>query len=161
MPWGLRLSLHSPQPTRPSSVSTRTNVQGLQPPSQCSASTRAIFIGVSPLDGFGSEPGRQASPELVQLEQPDPAAVARGGSCLRRVVAPGSQDQPDVPEIGMRGDVLERLQPVLDEPERRAPPARSLKLGDERAQVLALVDARFLALDVGQLDMPAIQDQAG
>src|SRR5687768_6094899 len=38
------MSLHSPQPTRPSSVSTRTNVHGRQPPSQFSASTLAIFM---------------------------------------------------------------------------------------------------------------------
>src|SRR4029450_10301598 len=44
MPCGLRLSLHSPHPTRPSSVSTRTNVHGRQPPSQCRVSTFAIFI---------------------------------------------------------------------------------------------------------------------
>ncbi len=43
-PYGLRLSLHSPQPTRPSSVSMRTKVHGRQPPSQCNASTRAIFM---------------------------------------------------------------------------------------------------------------------
>src|SRR5262245_59374204 len=46
IPCGLRLSLHSPQPTSPPSVSIRTNVHGLQPPSQCSASTRAIFMRV-------------------------------------------------------------------------------------------------------------------
>ena len=39
-PHGLRLSLHSPHPTSPPSVSIRTNVHGRQPPSQCSASTR-------------------------------------------------------------------------------------------------------------------------
>src|SRR5215472_7988798 len=44
MPYGLRLSLHSPQPTRPVSVSMRTKVHGRQPPSACSASTRAIFM---------------------------------------------------------------------------------------------------------------------
>ena len=33
-PCGLRLSLHSPQPTSPSSVSTLTNVHGRQPASQ-------------------------------------------------------------------------------------------------------------------------------
>src|SRR5215471_19097237 len=44
MPYGLRLSLHSPQPIRPVSVSMRTKVHGRQPPSACSASTRAIFM---------------------------------------------------------------------------------------------------------------------
>src|SRR5262245_51796619 len=44
IPYGLRLSLLSPQPTSPLSVSTRTNVHGRQPPSQCSASTFAIFM---------------------------------------------------------------------------------------------------------------------
>src|SRR5712692_6268590 len=44
MPYGLRLSLHSPQPTKPVSVLMRTNVHGRQPPSACSVSTRAIFI---------------------------------------------------------------------------------------------------------------------
>ena len=53
MPYGLRLSLHSPQPTRPSSVSTLTNVHGRQPPSQCSVSTFAIFMSAlrPPCDG--------------------------------------------------------------------------------------------------------------
>src|SRR6266542_4576147 len=50
MPYGLRLSLHSPQPTRPVSVSMRTNVHGRQPPSAWSAATRAIFIGDPPAD---------------------------------------------------------------------------------------------------------------
>src|SRR6266567_3563958 len=44
MPYGLRLSLHSPQPTRPSSVSTLTNVHGRQPASQWNASTRSMRI---------------------------------------------------------------------------------------------------------------------
>src|SRR5215207_350829 len=51
------MSLHSPQPTRPSSVSTFTNVQGRQPPSQWRVSIRAIFTALLPPGGLPS--GRQ------------------------------------------------------------------------------------------------------
>ena len=47
----------------------------------------------------------------------------------------------------MRGDVLERLEPILDEPERRTSPVRGHVVGDERTQILALVDAGLLAVD--------------
>src|SRR5688572_3934028 len=43
-PCGARPSLHSPHPTRPSSVSTFTNVHGRQPASQWNVCTRAIFM---------------------------------------------------------------------------------------------------------------------
>src|SRR5437867_3395476 len=162
MPYGLRLSLHSPQPTSPSSVSTRTNVQGRQPPSAWSASTRAIFMSVLLLPTVpGSEPGRQASPEPIELEQADALAPARRRPRLRGVVPPGRQEQSHVREVRMRGDVLEGLQPVLHEPQRRAPPPRRGVVDDQRAQVVALVGPGLLALDPGQPDIPVLQDLAG
>src|SRR5439155_6255459 len=141
MPYGLRLSLHSPQPTSPSSVSTRTKVQGRQPPSACSASTRAIFMmGVLLLPAApGSEPRRQASPEPIELEQPDAPARARRRPRLLGVVPPARQEQPHVLEVGMRGPVLERLQPVLHEPKGRTTPPRRGVVDDQGAQVVALV----------------------
>src|SRR5262249_25425867 len=151
-PHGLRLSLHSPQPTRPSSVSTRTNVQGRQPPSQCSASTRAIFMTVLSRWGAWSTPGRKAASELIQREQPDAAAAARRGPRLRRVVAPRRQVERDVAKVRVRRDVQEGLQPVLDEPQNGPPPAGARVLRDERAQIVALVHASLLALDVGEPD---------
>ena len=64
IPYGLRLSLHSPQPTR---LSTRTNVHGRQPPSQCRVSTFAIFMSAlrPPCDGvhlLASLPARYHAP---------------------------------------------------------------------------------------------------
>ena len=71
MPYGLRLSLHSPQPTRPSSVSMRTKVQGRQPPSQCRASTRAIFMAADDAiaRGRGQEPRQgEAQPQASRAD---------------------------------------------------------------------------------------------
>src|SRR6185503_9093086 len=141
MPYGLRLSLHSPQPTRPSSVSTRTKVQGRQPPSQCRASTRAIFMATDHATADGrpqgqgeaqpkasradtrmrSGPGRSALAELLEREQPDPRIRARGRPRRLRVVAPGREEEPHVVQVRMRGHVLERLEAVLDEGQPGAP----------------------------------------
>src|SRR2546422_4113311 len=91
MPWGLRLSLHSPQPTSPVSVSMRTNVHGRQPPSQCSASTLAIFM---------------AGSRGLQAEH----APGLGGEALERRgvhLWPRSQDQPI--DAGGRVSVKHRL----------------------------------------------------
>src|SRR5262245_11608418 len=125
IPCGLLLSLHSPQPTSPPSVSIRTNVHGLQPPSQCSASTRAIFMRSSLVGLIWLEPGGEASPELIQLEQANAPALLRRRARRRCVVAPGGEEQPHVRQVGMRGDVLECLETVLDEPERGAPSVRA------------------------------------
>src|SRR5439155_23073489 len=121
MPYGLRLSLHSPQPTSPSSVSTRTKVQGRQPPSACSASTRAIFMGLLLPTAPGSEPRRQASPEPIELEQADAPARARRRPRLRGVLPPARQEQPRVVGAGMPWHLRPRPQPVLHDTPRRAP----------------------------------------
>src|SRR6185503_20067572 len=95
MPYGLRLSLHSPQPTRPLSVSTRTKVQGRQPPSQCRASTRAIFMATDHATAAGrgqaarSRPARRTLTELVEGEQADPAVRPGRRPGRLRVVSPG------------------------------------------------------------------------
>ena len=69
-------------------------------------------------------PGRGAPPELLQGEQPDPRIGARGGPRRLGVVAPRGEEERHVVQIGMRGHVLERLEPVLDEGQPRPPPAR-------------------------------------
>src|SRR5258705_8768907 len=179
MPYGLRLSLHSPQPTRPSSVSTRTKVQGRQPPSQCRASTRAIFMATDHATAEGRpqatrrhsqvhsarlrrllalRPGRRALAELLEREQPDPRIRARGRPSRLRVVAPGREEEPHVVQVRMRGHVLERLEAVLHEGQPGAPPALGGPGRDQRAQVQALVHARLLALHVGEPDAPGVQD---
>src|SRR4029077_7626889 len=125
MPCGLRLSLHSPQPTSPSSVSTRTKVQGLQPPSQWSASTRAIFmaendatagaLGQGARPRAASRPGPGAAAELLEGEEPDARVGGRGGPRRLGVVAPRGEEERHVVEIGVGRHVLERLETVLDE----------------------------------------------
>src|SRR6266851_3948968 len=164
MPCGLRLSLHSPQPTSPSSVSTRTKVQGRQPPSQWSASTRAIFMARDDATAGGpgqdpSRPGRGPAPELLEGEQPDARIGRRGGPRGLRVVAPRGQEERDVVEVRMSRDVLERLQAVLDEGQARPPTVRRDPRRDEPAQVQALVHAGLLALHVREPHLPAVEDQ--
>src|SRR5439155_11499658 len=90
IPCGLRLSLHSPQPTRPLSVSMRTNVHGRQPPSQWSASTRAILM-VS---------GRREAERAAGL----------GGEALeRRRVHLGAWSQDEPVDSGRRVGLAHRL----------------------------------------------------
>ena len=74
-PCGLRLSLHSPQPTRPSSVSMRTNVHGRQPPSQCNASTFAIFMRAPPLSDQPPSSARYGAPGKTILVERDRIAA--------------------------------------------------------------------------------------
>src|SRR6185503_6563551 len=155
MPYGLRLSLHSPQPTRPLSVSTRTKVQGRQPPSQCRASTRAIFMATDHATAAArgqaarSRPGRRALPELVEGEEADPAVWANRRAGRLGVVTPGGEEERHVVQIRMRGHVLERLEAVLHEGEPGSAPALGLPGRDQRAEIQALVHARLLALHVG------------
>src|SRR5262245_55743217 len=71
MPWGLRLSLHSPQPVTPASVLTFTKVQGRQPPSACRVSTPVIFIGAPrgvPGEGGSGAGGRNLEPRIHLLD---------------------------------------------------------------------------------------------
>src|SRR5215510_11560991 len=112
MPKGLRLSLHSPQPVMPASVSTLTNVHGRQPPSACSASTRVIFTtssGPSPLAERSLEQRavqeaaeRRAhdrrDPEQPELrDRPPPDEERRPGAARRihRRVGDGNADEVD------------------------------------------------------------------
>src|SRR6266542_4478369 len=89
-----------------------------------------------------SGPCRHALPELIQLEQPHPAARLGRRSRLGSVVTPGGQIEADVLEVGMGGDMLQGLEPILDEPDARAPALRLGVGADQRPQVVALVCAR-------------------
>src|SRR5262249_55628982 len=104
-----------------------------------------------------SGPGPRTSPELLEREEAD--APGSGGPAPRgrRVVSPGGQEQADVGEVVMRGHVLERLQPVLHEPQPR-PAAAAGAGGEEPPQVVALVTPRLLALDARRMDVPGVQD---
>src|SRR5262245_15282795 len=64
-----------------------------------------------------SRPRPDTPPKLIKLEQAHPLVCARRRPGLRRVVAPRRQVEPDVLEILVGGDVLERLEAVLDEPD--------------------------------------------
>src|SRR6266850_2756680 len=164
MPYGLRLSLHSPQPTRPSSVSTRTKVQGRQPPSQCRASTRAIFMATDHATAGGrgqatrSRPRARTLAELLKGEQADPVVRAGSRPGRLRVVAPGSEEEAHVVQIRMRGHVLERLETVLHEGEPGPAPVLGLPGRDQRAEIQAFVHARLLALHVREPHAPAVED---
>src|SRR5262250_1200901 len=108
-----------------------------------------------------SGPSGEAAPELVELEELHALARLRPRPGLRRVVAPRGEEEAHVLEVGMRGHVLQRLEAVLDEPHARATAVRRRVGGDERAQVVALVRARLLALDVRELHAPVVQDEPG
>ena len=68
-----------------------------------------------------SEPRRKALPEPIESEQADTSATLHRGPCLRGVIAPIGQEEADVRQIGVGGDVLERLKPVFDEPQTWPP----------------------------------------
>src|SRR5262245_14428135 len=122
IPCGLRLSLHSPQPTRPPSVSMRTNVHGRQPASQWSASTRAIFMISSRLQadsaaGFEGEVLERVGVHVGPRSQDEPVD-ARGGigiahRLVRNVVAGWSHADLESAEPGRTRVLLAGLaQPV-------------------------------------------------
>src|SRR5215467_6229800 len=114
------------------------------------------------LAGLGrSGPSGEAAPELVELEQPHALARLRSRPRFRRVVAPRGEEEAHVLEVGMRGHVLQRREAALDEPHTRATAVRRRIGSDERAQVVALVRARLLALDVRELHAPVVQDKPG
>ena len=63
-----------------------------------------------------SEPRRKASSELIEIEQADSAIALHRGPCPHCVIAPGGEEEADIRQIGVSGDVMQRLQPVFDEP---------------------------------------------
>src|SRR4029453_17113450 len=99
----------------------RTKVQGRQPPSQCRASTRAIFMAV---DDATADRRGQASPcsrpaggsraELVEGGGGGARVPARERPGRLGVVTPVGQVERDVVEIRMCRHVLQRLEAVLD-----------------------------------------------
>src|SRR5437762_11734799 len=90
-----------------------------------------------------------------------PPACLRRGTRGGRVVAPRCQEETDILEIWVGGDVLEGLETILDEPHARPPAVRRRVGADQRPQIVALVGARFLALYVRQLHAPVVQDETG
>src|SRR3954452_778323 len=61
----------------------------------------------------------------------------------------------------MGSDMLQGFEPILDKPEDWAPPVCRRVLGDERTQIVTFMGARLLALNVGQVYTPMIQDLTG
>src|SRR5262249_45587091 len=118
---------------------------------QADAPTRSRAEGPLP-------PSGRAALERLQVEQTDAGVGARRVPRRLRVVAPGREEESDVVEIGVGGHVLGRLQPALDEPQARSAPLRGGEGADELAEVVALVGARLLALDVGQPESPVVED---
>src|SRR5262245_61149604 len=100
-------------------------------------------------------------PKLLECEQADSPIVLYRGPYPRCVVAPGRQEQADVVQIAMGGDVLQGFESVLDEPQGRALPVCRCILGNQGAQVVTLMGARLLALDVGDVHAPMVQDLTG
>src|SRR6266849_7733316 len=133
MPYGLRLSLHSPQPTRPSSVSTRTKVQGRQPPSQCRASTRAIFMA--------TDHATAGAREQEQGEaQPWPGEVSRRRAERIRQSSRADTRMRSGPDRRALPELLERQEP--DARVRAGHRPRRLRVvapgGEEEAHVVQI-----------------------
>src|SRR6058998_3364881 len=120
MPWGLRLSLHSPQP-----------------PSQCSASTLAIFM---------------AGSRGLQAER----APGLGGKALERRgvhLGPRSQDEPIDPgrRVGVERRLVRNIQARrrhadLEPPKLRRPRVLLARLAQRRDELLRLVDVQTEAV---------------
>src|SRR5215831_16217751 len=155
MPYGLRLSLHSPQPIRPVSVSMRTKVHGRQPPSACSASTRAIFMETL------RPTSMHARPRVYQ-------SISRGerrGLCARRsgrrarLGNPGGGSIVDRPAHGegapqTRLEVLEsRVGPRAHRVEELAEEASRGGGGGHIEDLLVPMAVRAQDLDVGGGDL--------
>ncbi len=108
-----------------------------------------------------SLPGSEAAPKLFESEQTDTPFVLHRLPYFRRVIASGRQKQADVVQVGRGGDVLQGFELVLDKPEDRAPPVCRRVLGDKRTQIVIFKGTRLLALNVGQVHPPMIQDLTG
>src|SRR5690349_15210889 len=61
----------------------------------------------------------------------------------------------------MGGDVLQGFESVLDKPEDWASPVYRRVQGDERTQIVTFMGARLLALNIGQVHTPMIQNLTG
>src|SRR5215813_2339479 len=120
-------------------------------PSPASSSTTGIPSSAASRTGIdraeaaaraSSRPAGDASPERLELEQLNARIPGGRHPRLLRVVAPRRQVEPDVVEVGMRGDVSQRLDAILDEPEAGTP-SFGREAANQRAQVVALVVARL------------------
>src|SRR5207302_322374 len=89
-PYGFRLSLHSPQPTSPSSVSTFTNTQGRHPASHRNACTR--LMRMSPI-----LPGCATSPEGTHRRELAPRPPLGRRACRLFGSPLAFRPQPHVP----------------------------------------------------------------
>src|SRR5215470_12437315 len=114
--------------------------------------------GAGPGQAGRSRPRAGAGPELLEREEPDAAVGPRGRAGGLGVVAPRGEVEADVVQVGMRRHVLQGLEPVLDESQARPAAVLGRPSPDERAQVLALVHAGLLALDVREADVPMVED---
>jgi hypothetical protein len=52
----------------------------------------------------------------MEIEEADSAIPLHRGPGLRRVIAPSGEEEADIRQIGVSGDVLKRLKSVFDEP---------------------------------------------
>ena len=76
-----------------------------------------------------SLPGGTTTLKLCECEETDTPVVLHGRPYVRRVVAPGCQEQANIVQVGMGGDVLQGLQVVLDKPQSGVSPVYLFILG--------------------------------
>src|SRR5262249_10771954 len=108
-----------------------------------------------------SNPRGEPLAEPAEIEKPDARIIGDGGPRLLRVVAPGSEEQAHVRAGAVAREHLERLHPLLDEPQTGTPAVGSQVPGDEHPQVLALMCPGLFALNGGKRHTPGAKDAPG